>query len=333
MSKIEWTDETWNPIIGCSKASAGCKNCYAERMARRQSYMRFGCEYTDVVDGNGWNDKTAFVESAILKPLRWRKPRKVFVVSMGDLFHETVHFEWIDKVFAVMALCPQHTFQVLTKRPDRMLEYLTEHFPQWDDALRGTLENYLDSNHFDFEAFSNLHVVRDCCDEWHTTAKQWPLPNVWLGTSVEDQAWANKRIPYLVECPAAVRFVSIEPMLGHVDIEPFIPQYDFRQSHAYYRKVYGGDDSPILIKPGIDWVICGGESGPGARPMHPDWVRSLRDQCKENDVPFLFKQWGEWAPDGINRNEHSYGVSRVGKKAAGRKLDGVEHNEYPKEGN
>ncbi len=340
-SKILWTDQTWNPIIGCSKVSPGCANCYAERMALRQAHMEYArlekhlnqdldakdgiMKYVGVVDisKKAWNGKTVFVESALTKPLHWRKPRMIFVCSMSDLFHESVPFEWIDKVFAIMALCPQHTFQILTKRPERMFEYLDDvktriNIPAAASAGAGVR---VDLNRF-----------------W--TAAGWPIKNIWLGCTAENQAMADKRIPVLLQCPAAKRFVSVEPMLGKVDL-------------AY--TCFNGADS-FGTMPGLDWVICGGESGPGARPMHPDWVRSLRDQCKEAGVPFMFKQWGEWTPshvagghiskgqislsfDGVPYSDYvcastviddnCQGMSRVGKKKTGRLLDGVEHNGFP----
>lgn len=339
--KIGWlnrpgtTGETWNPVIGCSKASAGCHNCYAERMARRQAYMRPGCEYEQVLayyEGRGfggWSGVTSFVVSALEKPLHWRKPRTVFVCSMGDLFHETVPFEWIDQVFAVMALCPQHTFIVLTKRPELMAEYLNEWFPQWDSAM----DDF--PNEADIDVGGYLKVGADYWGEYSTQVKVWPLPNVWLGTTVENKA-ALPRLDYLRQCPAAVRLVSNEPSL---------------------------EDLGDVNLTWIDWVICGGEAGPGARPMHPEWARSLRDQCKAAGVPFYFKQWGEYGlygdwqqavivandgtaykphelafPDGSRRAEafrkdhqraELYHMYRVGKKAAGNELDSKTYDEFP----
>lgn len=262
-------------------------------------------------------------------PLRKKKPLRIFVNSMSDLFHRDVPFDFIDKVFAVMALCPQHTFQVLTKRPERMAEYTT--CPQLAIAeaaykiglWKGPTKGWENS--------------QTCGDRW---IPPWPLPNVWLGTSVEDQKTADKRIPHLLRCPAAVRFLSVEPMLGSVDL--------FNAD---------GDGLRGGMRGALHWVIVGGESGPGARPIHPDWVRAVRDQCVQAGVPYFFKQWGEWRPvhsqkeavvgctDGrakwIDRSgetgfalgcEGRELIIRVGKKAAGAMLDGREHREWPAAG-
>lgn len=356
-SKISWTDKTWNPIIGCSKTSPGCQNCYAERMARRlvsmgqENYRGLLADYTTTV--GGWNGQTRFVESALEQPLHWKTPRKVFVCSMGDLFHESVPFEWIDRVFATMALCPQHTFQVLTKRAERMEEYLTEYHPNWDEAL-----GWLDDRHNDICIDGTaLDSQRDICDEWHTVAKQWPLPNVWLGVTVENQEQADKRIHHLLRCPAAVRFISVEPMLGPVDLMDIVIHEGSGEHHidSLFMDAFEREEFPDEHT--IDWVICGGESGTGARPMHPDWVRSLRDQCIAAGVPFHFKSWGEWAewdqlPQQISAHQSSPVVwmagngicshtmktinyqdevqlYRVGKHLSGRLLDGHEWLQFP----
>lgn len=328
-SKIEWTDETWNPIIGCSKASPGCWNCYAERTAARLESMSvegYGQVVTEkaATGEKVWTGKTYLVEKALEKPLRWKRPRKIFVCSMGDLFHESVDFEWIDKVFAVMALCPQHTFQILTKRPERMAEY-------FEQCIRTDLE---------FAAFDNWGPDAAAKVVHAVSRGKWPLRNVWLGTSVENQAMADKRIPELLKCPDAVRFISVEPMLGAIDLtriysETELPGGAFEQSWDCALSGQGRsyDGSPCLTEK-LDWVICGGESGPHARPVHPDWVRSLRDQCKAADVPFMFKQWGEWAPEKtwnheMQRHECSGKMHRFGKKAAGRVLDGKMHLAFP----
>lgn len=323
-SSIEWTDATWNPIVGCSRVSEGCRNCYAERFAHR--WAGTVETYKGVVEstpnGSRWTGNVKFIESRLDQPLRWRKPRRIFVNSMSDLFHENVPDEWIDRIFAVMALSPQHTFQILTKRPERMLEY------------------------FNAERFGYIEAI---ARKIHGkplppgTVMPWPLPNVWLGVSVENQKAADERIPLLLQTPAAVRFLSCEPLLGPVDLTRF-------SAHPLV---------PNAIP--IDWVIAGGESGPGARPMHPDWVRELRDHCQAAGVPFFFKQWGEWAPGecandgGPSRTEQvatywndewqfdkltpmqsfethcddAPDVFRFGKKKAGRYLDGRTWDEYP----
>lgn len=328
MTKIEWTETTWNPIVGCSLASPGCTNCYAMRFAgtRLAHLPKYDGLTQPSKAGPVWTGKLAFDEKALLEPLRWKKPRMVFVNSMGDLFHEDCPDEWIDRVFAVMALCPQHNFQVLTKRSGRMREYI---------SFRNRWSYVLDQQY-------------DLRGSGFRT--DWPIPNVWLGVSVEDQQRADERIPDLLATPAAVRWISAEPLLGPVDLTNIT---GVEKSRDYGSPVHGW--SAIWVNNGIgrkwlDWVVVGGESGKGARPMHPDWARSMRDQCAAAGVPFFFKQWGEWVP------RHSWGERRmvaigpqggeipddvvpqdvggqrfaaVGKKRAGRLLDGVEHNAMP----
>lgn len=290
---IEWTDATWNPVTGCSKVSQGCKHCYAEREWPRMTKLvpaYAGREFTDVRTHADRLDQ----------PLRWKKPRMIFVNSMSDLFHEDVPFEFIDSVFAAMELSPQHTFQVLTKRPARMRDYMLDYR-------------------------KHLH----------------PLPNVWLGVSVEDQAAADERIPLLLDTPAAVRWISAEPLLGPVDLTrvmrtPKHSEWTYCDNaltgmHSTKQGQYQGNS--------LDWVVVGGESGPKARPMSPDWARSLRDQCAAAGVPFLFKQWGEWLPmlgqiEGVpvkqkTETPDGWVMGWAGKKAAGRLLDGVQHDGYP----
>jgi len=272
-SKIEWTDEVWNPVTGCTKVSAGCKNCYAERMSKRLA-GRVGYPAAP------HNFDVVYHPDRLSEPMRWRKPLRVFVCSMGDLFHKDVPDWAIREVFWRMDIARQHTFQVLTKRPERMAEWLAD---------------------------------KPC------------LPNVWLGTSVENQQAADERIPWLVRTPAAVRFLSCEPLLGPVDLNVS----------------YGQGVGDLLID-GLGWCIAGGESGPGARPMHPNWARSLRDQCNAAGVAFFHKQNGEWLATGQvgdayawndNTPEHRFedglSVWRIGKKAAGSLLDGREWKEYP----
>lgn len=323
-SKIEWTDATWNPLRGCSRVSEGCTNCYAERVAARFSGP--GMPYEGLIHPStkGWSGNVHFVNSVLGQPMGWKKPRRIFVNSMSDLFHEHVGEHDIDLIFAVMASAPQHTFQVLTKRPERAAEYLND---------RWRLEKIYDVW---FSVNSGPREVQD-----------WPLPNVWLGASVEDQKTANERIPLLVQCPAAVRWLSCEPLLGPIDLERPRPGPDLQQAAGT------SICQPWLIQSGIDWVVVGGESGPGARPMHPDWAGSLRDQCASAGVPYFFKQWGEWAPidswqpwhrkpqiairaDGSSMPDeewHDDGCrfKKIGKRAAGRLLDGVEHNAFPEQ--
>lgn len=258
-SGIEWTDATWNPVTGCTKVSPGCDHCYAERVTER-------------FQGKGAFDKVVLHEDRIGLPLRWRKPRKVFVNSMSDLFHDDVPDGFIAKVFAVMATAYNHTFQVLTKRHGRMRSLLNSaEFVDLFDREYCAIPDWANSWPDGEYAPGHFHLAHG------------PLENVWLGVSVENQQWADIRIPALLDTPAAVRFLSCEPLLGPVDLARSINVNPFAAYH---------------FQPGgIDWVIVGGESGPGARPMHPDWVRSLRAQCNASGVPFLFKQWGEWRED------------------------------------
>ena len=236
-SEIEWTDATWNPVTGCTKVSPGCKHCYAERFAER---------FRGVPDHpyeQGFDLRLR--PDRLEQPQRWRKPRRIFVCSMADLFHEDVPWEFISDVFSAMVKAPHHTFQVLTKRADRLAEL--------------------------------------------APILYWP-PWVWCGVSVESDEYAS-RVDGLLRTPANVRFVSAEPLLG--------PLPSLTNDLHFGR---------------IDWLIVGGESGPGARPMHPDWARDLRDDCVfgKKRVPFFFKQWGGARP-----------------KSGGRLLDGKEWSEYP----
>lgn len=238
-SAIQWTDATWNPTRGCSVVSPGCVNCYAMKMAHR--FDRPGGAYEGLTkmtsQGAQWSGTIALVADALTIPLRWKKPRRIFVDSMSDLFHPDVPEKYIDRVFEVMSLSPRHTFQVLTKRPERMHELLT----RWaQDGYRGA-------------------------------------PNVWLGTSVESQKYADERIPILLDTPAAVRFISAEPLLGPIDLTDYLPGADYASQH------HGR---------GLDWVIVGGESGPKARPFNFAWARSLRDQCRDASTAFYLKQLG-----------------------------------------
>lgn len=490
---IEWTDATWNPIRGCSRVSEGCRNCYAETVARR--FNGPGQPYEGLIARGGqWNGQVRLVPEKLDEPLRWRKPRKVFCNSMSDVFHENVPDEFIDSIFAAMALAPHHTFQVLTKRPERMFRYMTDERVAFrvlvamdclavDFEMAGIREKWLSvpdfpgyfvSNHGNVssshgaehallslrghpqgyrsvslrrEGRTHEHLVhrlvlrafvreprereearhrngnkadnrianlswgtkaenmqdsarhgtagvwmkgrttldaatveairerrkagallKDLEDEYGIDKRRisaiangkiykaaqlaWPLPSVWLGVSVEDQATADERIPLLLRTPAAVRWVSAEPLLGEVDITQWLwpiqpcrncPCPDPQNDRT------GLDDccrDPDLLPSALDWLVAGGESGPGARPMHPDWVRSLRDQCQAAGVPFHFKQHGEWigVPDlrnlpgghgpGFGLFDHcpfdlDHEAVRIGKKRAGRELDGRTWDEYP----
>lgn len=324
-STIEWTDDTWNPVSGCTRVSAGCDNCYAVKMTKRLEAM--GQEkYTGLVNiGKGhFNGVVKTHEDVLTIPLKVRKPRRYFVNSMSDLFHRDVPLEFINKVFAVMALCPQHTFQILTKRPERMAEYMNlpcpiKVRPRWCDAVRQMVSDkvlplYDDGfSHNLAEAWVNRLGV-SLASPFIVDYPDKPLRNVWLGTSVEDQQTADERIPHLLKCPAAVRFLSCEPLLGPVDLTRLPVGRNFID--CLRCDFHGGQGSVIAGPPSgtgpVDWVIVGGESGPGARPMHPDWARSLRDQCVAAGVPYFFKQWGG-----------------VDKKSTGRIIDGRTWDEFP----
>lgn len=337
-TSIEWTDATWNPIRGCSRVSEGCRHCYAEREANRHKGP--GAPYEGLVHlVNGhptWTGQVRFVENHLLDPLKWRgKPLfdlvsekrvgydrlRIFVNSMSDLFHENVPDEWIDRIFAVMALCPQHTFQILTKRPKRMLEYLRA-----GDAHPRVAAYALGVCDVHYKPPRDLSLLKP---------GQWPLPNVWLGVSVENQAAADERIPLLLQTPAAVRFLSCEPLLGPVSLEE-LPSASGIGRHLDALN-NAGVDPGALISSKIDWVIAGGESGPDTRAMQPDWVRSLRDQCLPAGTAFFFKQWGAWIPTTDPKVAAARGIplgecmSWVGRKDSPALLDGREWREFPKQ--
>lgn len=315
-TKIEWTDEVWNPVTGCTKVSQGCKNCYAERFAERFWRVRERKDGTIDYDNFRKFTEVRCHEDRLDIPSHWRKPRRIFVNSMSDLFHEDVPDEFIWRVFKQMTFGNRrHTYQILTKRPKRMYD--------WFEANK--------------ERF--WHYPKPGKDMQYISAP-WPDPCIWLGVSCEDQETADERIPVLLHTPAAVRFVSCEPLLGGINLESLILGddkvfYEVHPLRGEYRNSvevrYGMSANHIGA---LDWVIVGGESGPHARPMHPDWVRSIRDQCQAAEVPFFFKQWGEYAPVGKSVEAKEYltvstVMQRVGKKAAGRLLDGREWNEYP----
>lgn len=291
-TQIEWTDYTWNPVTGCHKVSQGCKNCYAETLT-----VRFGKQ---------WGMKS--FRDVQIHPERVNEPvemgekikeKKVFACDMSDLFHESVPFEFIVSVFQTMALCPDTIFQVLTKRVGIALEFF----------------NWVQRN------------GKFPANDWFFPEDKISprINNVWFGVSCEDQSTADERIPLLLQIPAAVRFLSCEPLLGKIDISKYL------KHPTYYS-----------LRDGIHWVIAGGESGHGARPMHPDWVRSLRDQCESVNVPFFFKQWGHYVPhseviDGQISGETKYITTRdgyaffkLGKTKSGNLLDGKRYLEFPK---
>lgn len=349
-SGIEWTDATWNPVAGCDLVSPGCTQCYAmRRVAPRLAANPATPHYRGTVKkakpsgGKGrrpdrgetyvWTGRIGFAPARTFDaPLRWTRPRRIFVNSTSDLFHPGVPDDVVDRVFAVMALSPQHTFQVLTKRPERMADYVGGAPAHHSDA----------AERIGYRIFERVEERRRVPPHWPITASAlidgptpdhpavawprpdiWPLGNVLLGTSVEDQARADERSRALAEIASKGwhTFVSYEPALGPVDWSG----WEF-----------------------LGWLISGGESGHGARPSHPDWHRAARDWCSARGIPYLFKQWGEWKPlagnDGFwPTHSHSavrmsadgaltgnsWPFQRVGKKLAGRILDGSEHNGFP----
>lgn len=319
-AKIEWTDATWNPLRGCSKVSGGCRNCYAESVANRFSGP--GQPYEGTIKDGRWNGQIRLVPDVLSQPLKWKRPRRIFVNSMSDLFHANVPDDYIWSVFETMACATQHTFQVLTKRPERMR-----------DLLKGRYWRNLGTEARAFYA----RIVKG----EHREGDIPYLPNVWLGVSVENQKAADERIPLLVDTPAAVRFLSCEPLLGPVNLGKWLLTPGWTPSYYDLDNIHGYPNAEPTNEH-IQWVIVGGESGRNARPMNPDWARSLRDQCHAASVPYLFKQWGEWAPgenfpdfipssiSAIDMGHEEHGVWKVGKKAAGRELDGRTWDEYPK---
>lgn len=341
-TKIEWATKVWNPVTGCTKLSAGCKNCYAAAMFNRLAHNPNAKKYHGLV----FADIQCHADDLPL-PLRWKKPQRVFVNSMSDLFHDDVPFDFLDKVFAVMALNPRHTFMVLTKRPGRMMEYLSRPTVEVRIGLEALGICLAEKERTKGRSKVGSGVTIKASDINPGALSAWPLLNIWMGVTAENQEMADKRIPLLLQTPAAKRFVSIEPMLGPVDLEAV----SFKHSEGFFGSALGWHHLPYCrrkelkdgrVYPSLDWVICGGESGPHARPMHPDWVRSLRDQCQDAGVPFFFKQWGEfvdlrqvkfsfqeWRDKTGKRFDDGLAVYRMGKKAAGRMLDGVEYMEFP----
>ena len=332
-SKIEWTDATWNPIIGCSRVSEGCRNCYAEtivgRFGRGKPTVYSGL--TQIVNGRSvWTGKIKETRQ-LLQPMKWRQPRKVFVNSMSDLFHENVADEQIDTIFAVMTLSPRHTFQVLTKRPKRMMEYMMQVEEERD--MQRWINAAVDLA-LDFGSDSEDCIIAN---------NGWPPRNIWLGVSVENQAAADERIPLLLKTPAAVRFISAEPLLGPVNLQDIRYQDEdvdcLWKSLTAYHEVLNSTSMDVVATEDdgvtkLDWVICGGESGPNARPMKVDWARSLRNQCAGAKVPFFFKQWGEWGPNWLNDDaggkiQETEHLERMGKRITSSLLDGREHKEFP----
>lgn len=347
MSKIEWThrpctkSEVLNPITGCDKISRGCKFCYAEVMHKRLTGMGQP-KYQQPFLGHVkfWPDELA-------KPFKWKKPRTVFLNSMSDIFHKDVTVQQIAQIYAMMALTPKHTYIVLTKRSNRALDVLngSEFFDAYVDAVNNSLITTW-----------NTQVL---CEE--DLEKIWPLKNVWQGVSVERQE-EDHRIDELANTPAHIRVVSYEPAVGPLDLSKYFGLYQVEEHGPWHLRV----GSRWAGSP--DWVIYGGESGHKASPAHPDWFRTVRNQCNAAGVKQFFKQWGEWAPDShvsfngpffihgvdhrlvnidgkswpyidmlsteedtcpLTKQDNAHWMAKVGKHASGNFLDGVQHLEFP----
>lgn len=328
-TKIEWADATWTPLqarrrdtgktgVHCVKVSEECKNCYSERHNQRSlpahgTGLPFTVLSTEKVE--------MFLNPDILEhPLRWRKPRTIFVNSQTDTFGEFVSDELIDRQIAVMARANWHRYLVLTKRAKRMHDYFNAFKPS--PPLDG------------FITRGGKRHDETTRNEFVGSPGRWPLPNVWLGVTAGTQKSADERIPWLLKTPAAKRFLSAEPLLEAIDIRNYLKHPGMPD------RIVKPGSVPVEYVPvvGLDWAIAGGESGPGARPMHPNWARSLRDQCVAAGTAFHFKQWGEWSwtydpPTDQDLHEVDdsarYQKQRVGKHSAGRLLDGREWNEVP----
>ncbi len=314
-TRIEWTDESWNPIVGCEKISPGCSNCYAETMAYRLASMAVIKEdessldaYCKVVNFQKkeykftWNGKTELNQSQLNKPLKIKGSKRIFVCSMGDLFHKETPIEWIDKVFEVIHLAPQHKYQILTKRDERLREYFQSKSKDW-------LSKYLTNN-------------------------------IWLGVTIEDQTQAEKRLYNLVRIKGAGnnkvnKFISCEPLISNINFPNYV-----ELPRGYQNIPELPEAKPLLSL--IDWVIIGGESGIKARAMNPLWLENIIDQCNKVNTPVFFKQWGEFAPmhsmectrKDMNGKRRVYfeidnPVFRIGKKKAGSKLKGIEIKNFP----
>lgn len=318
-TKIPYVDESINPIRTksggwhCVKQSTGCLHCYAEKINKR-----FGDKLA-FYDLPNRKVKLILNQKALEKPLHWKRPKKIFVQDMSDLFLDDVPFEFIDRVLEVIIRNHRHKFMVLTKRPKRMREYFHGLIENTEGTYRRVTKSVINYDR--------------CHGAFLRLRRKQTINNLWLGVTTENQEMADKRIPTLLQIPAAKRFVSVEPMLGQIQL------YGKLIGHL---NAYPAGGGWFTKSNKLDWVICGGENGPGARPMHPDWVRSIRDQCVEASIPFFFKQWGEWKPtenmeienykslrEGQMRVMKNAVVYQTGKKAAGRKLDGKIWDQMP----
>jgi protein gp37 len=274
LTKISWADRVWNPLLGCTRVSDGCDSCYAISTVHRWAHSpnpKVATAFGGLTEHRGgrldWTGRVNLLPDR-LEPLAVRKPQRWFVNSQADLFHERVPLSHIQQVLAVVAASPRHTFMVLTKRHARMAAVMRR---------RGLARAVWDIATSDYGA--------------HPAADGWPLRNLWLGVSVEDQRWAGIRIPALLDTPAAVRWISAEPLLGGIDLRPYLAAATGTEQQPGLGRVAGH-------QPRLDWIVVGGESGPHARPMNPAWARAVRDQALSTGTPFWFKQWGAWAPNG-----------------------------------
>lgn len=334
-TKISWTHrpgtigKTWNPVQGCSRISEGCRACYAERMAARFAEDGWSQGLINLKTRK-WNGVVRLAPHKLADPLRWRQPCTVFTNSMSDLFHEGLSNEQIAAVFGVMAAAPQHTFQVLTKRARRMREWFeTPGIPQLVETFRQVALAGRIAEAFAPEQARNILTGKQWTPE-HEPA--WPLPSVWLGVSVENQEAADTRIPELLASPAAVRFLSCEPLIGPVRLD------DIGKGWSALARTFAASMTPRGERVGIDWAIAGCESGPGARPCSVEWLRSLRDQCAAAGVAYFLKQARESSEtskdphDGVVRQSVRHGLLSH-RKAGGvielPYLDGVQHAAFP----
>lgn len=365
--KIVWTQATWNPAVGCVKISEGCRNCYAEKMACRLAamgnvnYQRV-INWTSDVSGldypgharkaagdckGHWNGQAVFVPSALKIPLKMRSPRDIFTGSMTDLFHETLSFEQIAAVFGAMMLCPQHTFQILTKRPERRRRFFEwlgrgivgNDYKETQERFGVTDPAFICLDHFIYYAESR--GFKPYFDK--PISKSWPLPHVWQGITAENQEMLNKRWYDTACTPAALRFISYEPAIGALDTENVRFAYEDQQWRVNILTGQAwceNSTSPsayVEDQPKADWIICGGESGACARAMDYRWAWDIQEQCERNKTPFMFKQWGRHLPagqldaDGNMRLPLTAApkVMALGKKQAGRFLDGLVFNDIP----
>lgn len=364
-TRIEWADATTNTAVGCSHCSPGCDHCYAERFAHRLSrHPATAKVYAGVVDSRGkWTGKINSNFSEKMYPHRVPgKGKRVFVGSMTDIFHPNYPAENRDELFAsIMADCifsngHGHTFIILTKRPQAMAEYFAAGpgtlLRRWGRAGNGWII-VGDGDSETFEEYADGQTIPQEMTSTRDNLRQdylWPLPNLWLGVTVCNQVEADAKIPALLATPAEKRFVSVEPMLGPVDLSKYLVRFRCHECGSETLKNVENFLCPSCGKEALgsqhfstalDWVICGGETGSGARPMNPDWVRSLRDQCQEATVPFFFKSWGEWAPDCLCGTKkphpetprptpgHMGCMFKCGKANSGRSIDKRTWDEVP----